>query len=323
MRLLQRARLHAGAGLLAVTLAACAGGSAPVTPGVAPAAFAQAPQNHTLAQALATPAPDAELFVSAAHNPVSQANEVDVYDAEAPFTFLRRITQGISGPNAMAVDAHGDVFVSNVDNATVEEFGPQSSTPIKVFRTSFRNPLTLAVGDNGTLYAVNYDSIGNGSTIFEIPAGSTAPAVKIHLPGGLEGLAVDDHNNLYAGYNSSTGRILRFAPGSTTGKDLGITLGFAGGVALDNKGNLVACDQTNHVIDIFAPGTTTPMKRLKRNASFSPYQIAFSRDFTRLFVADNASKILDVYSYPGGVLVNQIQRANAAFGVAVDPIGAP
>lgn len=321
MRPVCRALVHVTGSLAALSLAACAGGSA-VMPGSAPVVTQSLEQRQPLTQTLSGATTSAQLFVSAANNPISHANEVDVYDAASPNALLRTITKGISGPNGMAVDSAGNLFVANVDNATLEEFGPHSDSPIKVYRTSFHNPLTLAVGNNGTLYAVNYNSIGHGSSIFEFRGGSPTPAVQMHFPGGLEGLAVDDHGNLYAGYNTSSGRILRFTANSTIGRDLGITLGFTGGVAIDNRGNLVACDQTGHLIDVFAPGKTTPSKVITQGLA-DPYQITFSRDFTRLYVADSVFRTVNVYSYPNGQLVTQIQRSNAAFGVAVDPIGAP
>ena len=320
---IHRVMLSVTLGLAAFTLAACAGGGLP-----APGSMQSATQSEQRQMSLQTASAAGEqLFVSAANRPGPGGgifNEIDVYQVTPPYNLVRKIRAGVSGPNGMAVNAAGDLFVANVDNDTVEEFGPHTDTPIRVITTSFHNPLTLAVGSNGTLYAVNYLQIGHGSSIFEFRPGNTIPAVTIHLPGGFEGLALDDHNNLYAGYNTVTGvgRILRFAPGSAVGKELGIKLRFAGGVAIDNRGNLLACDQTGHVIDVFAPGQTTPMKQISQGLT-SPYQMTFSPDFTRLFVADNVSHTVNVYSYPDGMLVNQIQRANAASGVAVDPPATP
>lgn len=246
---------------------------------------------------------------------------VDVYDKEAPNALLGQITDGISGPNGMVVDAAGDLFVANVDNQTVTEYPPGSTKPSKTYTNGFNqrltNPLNVTVGSDGTLYLVNY--IGNGSQVLEYPNGSLNPSLAIPINGGAEGLALDTSNNLYVSYNGQvSGRILKFAPGSTVGTDLGISLGFAGGLTFDGNANLVACDQTAPAIDIFPPGATNPSRVIKQGFT-DPYHIAFGQHFHRLYVADSAADNLLIYSYPAGTISGKIHRKFTAYGVAVNP----
>jgi sugar lactone lactonase YvrE len=227
----------------------------------------------------------------------------------------------------MVVDAAGNLFVANVDNQTVTVYPPGSMTPSKTYARGFKkrltNPLTVAVGADGTMYLVNYTLTGQGSELLEYPPGKMSATVSIPLNGGGEGLALDTSNNLYVSYNGSAGgRILKFAPGSKTGQDLGISLGFAGCIALDKNLNLLACDQTAPAVDVFPPGATKPSKVITQGFA-SPYAIAFGRYFQRLYLADNAGHDVSVYSYPDGALIGQIHRTFTAYGVAVSPAAHP
>ena len=304
----------------AAMLAACSMSNSAATPAIAsngaqalPGVLAQVASSGPLQAA-----GNGRIYVSN-----GRSNSVDIYAKIPPHRLIGTITQGISGPNALAVDSAGDLFVSNVGDATVTVYPPGSSTPSKTYRRGFNarltNPLTVAVGKDGTMYLVNYTHVGMESQVLIYPPGMMSPSMAIDLTGGADGLAVDPSNDLYVSENTSTGgRVLKFAPGSTNGVDLGISVHFAGGLALDRKLDLLVCDQTAPSIDVFPPGSTQPS--LVINQGFvDPYGMAFGEFFQRLYVADSAGDNLLVYSYPDGALIGQIHRSFAAFGVAVSP----
>jgi hypothetical protein len=250
-----------------------------------------------------------------------RSNVVDIYDKAPPNALVGQITDGISGPNGMAADTAGNLFVANVDDQTVTVYPPGSTKPSRTYTSGFNrrltNPLNVAVGSDETLYLVNY--IGNGSEVLEYPRHSMKPSLSIAINGGAEGLALDTSNNLYVSYNGlGGGRILKFAPGSKTGMDLGIALGFAGGLTFDRNGNMVACDQTAPAIDIFPPGATKPSKTITKGL-FDPYHIAFGEHFHRLYLADSVGDDVIVFSYPDGTILDRIYRTATAYGVAVNP----
>ena len=79
-----------------------------------------------------------------------RSNAIDIYVERPPHFFVGTITKGIRSPNAEAVDAAGDLFVANVGGPTVTEYAPGSEL-MTTYTDGLTNPLTLAVGPDGTL----------------------------------------------------------------------------------------------------------------------------------------------------------------------------
>lgn len=302
-----------GVGTLAVALSSCSPASSAAVPGAASALSASRSTAAIAASPQAGP-PDGLLFVAA-----GRSNVVQIYKKNLPNALVGQITAGLHGPNGMVVDPAGNLFVANTDVPVVTEYPPGVTTPSVIYRKGLTNPLNVTLGADGTLYVVNYYAIGHGSAIIEYPPHSLNPSFTIRFPGGFEGLALDRKNNLYASYNGGPGgRVLKFAPGSKQATDLGISIGFAGGIAFDGNGNLAVCDQTGSTIGIYPPGAIHPSKVIANGAA-SPYHIAFGKDFKRLYVADNVGKAVLIYSYPDAAIIGRIQRATTAYGVAVNP----
>jgi hypothetical protein len=83
----------------------------------------------------------------------------------------------------------------------------------------------------GTVYCAN---VGN-NTITVYPSGQTSPSLTISVSSSPESLATDGKDNLYA---SVGGEVEEFAPGSTSGVNLGLP-GYPGALEVDRKGNLI------------------------------------------------------------------------------------
>jgi hypothetical protein len=232
------------------------------------------------------------------------------------------ITSGLAAPNGLFVDHLKRLYVCNFGGGTVTVYRHGSITPSRTL-TSAGSAIDVVVGLDDTVYVSNWDS-GSTGTLLEYPKGHNTPTVTININGASEGLALDSSNNLYVAYNDKTfndGEVLKFAPGSTVGTNLGIHVGYVGGETIDSGGNLLLDDQNIPGVDIFPPGATTPSSQIK---GFSlAYDIALNRANTRLWITDPFVAVNEV-KYPGGKLVDTITNTlSSAFGVATDPDGSP
>lgn len=272
------------------------------------------PQKTATTTALPAVKAGAELFVS-----TGRQNLIQIYNANAPHQLIGQITDGVSGPNGEAVDTAGNLYVANVNNATVVVYPPGATKPSLKYKKKLTNPLTPAVGNDGTLYVSNFNPDGSGE-VLEYPPGQLKPNFTIPLSGGAVGLAVDAKSNVYVTEYGSTGRIFKFKPHSKQGKDLGISLGFAGRLILDKSGDIIVCDQggSPSAVDVFPPGATKPSKQIKGPFT-DPFALALDKGERRLFVADGAGDSVYVYSYPKLRPIATISRSATSYGLAINP----
>ncbi len=96
-----------------------------------------------------------------------------------------------SGPDALAFDSTGDVFVGNFNSTTVCEFYPGSTTPNRTL-TGVDQVSGLAFRD-GDLFAA---SINNG-TISEFNPGSLSPNSTLTGLNGPNAMEFDSNGNLF------------------------------------------------------------------------------------------------------------------------------
>jgi len=181
------------------------------------------------------------------------------------------------------------------------------------------SPVAVAVGTDGSMYTSDYAN----SRFTEYPPGSTTASNVCALPGNGEGVALDASNNLYVAFNSAqtgTGQIETFAPGAgcTPTSNLGINVGFAGGVTFDASGNLLFEDQFVGV-EVYPPGATSPSQTI---GGFSdPFSMAFGVLQRRLYVGDAGNNAVYNVAYPAGTVAATIpgDSGGSFLGVALDP----
>ncbi len=247
-------------------------------------------------------------------------NAIEIYSAagsgQSP---IGAITDGISGPEGICLDDHGDLFVTNVSNQTVTMY-PHGSTTYKLQYTGFAYPTAVAAGKNGWVYVSDLV----GEKVVEFPKNSTRSKVTIDIT-YPQGVALDSKNNLYVEYNTGAhgggpGDVDEFAPKSTKGDDLGLPIVWGAGDAIDGKSDVVVADQgsgSNAAVYVFPPGSTTPSETITQGME-DPFRIAFDKRFKHLYVADPEVNALLVYDYSSGALVNTITSGlRSVYGVAV------
>jgi DNA-binding beta-propeller fold protein YncE len=306
-----------------LSLAACAG--TPMQPTASHAA-----SSHQFANRHSLPSHDV-LYVS---DPID--TRVDIYplnSANPPP--IGSMTIGLFVPTGMALDASHTLYVANnsafpngahfkgaADFVMTYEAG--ASVPEAAYWLDLRNPTDVKVGPDGTAYVAG---LGDGF-VTEYSAGSNLPSQHFHPPSGSAlALTLDAQNNLYVACANSNA-VFKFAPGSTQGTNLGLVInGEPHGMAVDKNGNLLvavsAAPSSGSVVDVFAPGKTTPSAQI--GGVFQPFMIALDRSEHHLYVADYGSGNHDggvfEFSYPSGTLISKYVQgaASEAYGVAVNP----
>jgi hypothetical protein len=165
------------------------------------------------------------------------------------------LTGPIVGPEALAFDASGNLYVINSGNGTVSEFASGATVPDATL-TGLDSPNALAVDATGNLYVIN----GGNGTVSEFAPGAATPTATLtglNVPGAL---AFGPGGNLYV-LNRGNDTVSEFAPGATTPSTTLAGLSYPGAMAVDDGGNVYVANHDNMGIDTvteFAPGATTP-----------------------------------------------------------------
>ncbi|MBV9647936.1 MAG: hypothetical protein JO043_10770 [Candidatus Eremiobacteraeota bacterium] len=244
-----------------------------------------------------------------------QTSQIDVYPAHNP---LRPkpcgyISQGVYGPSGISVGQDGTLYVSDYDFYAVTVYHRNS---LRASRTILvpSKPQYAYGGADGTLYV----SESYANQIQEFAPGSKKPTLTLSVTYPW-GVATDSANNLYVtsdvcSGSKCVGHIIEFAPGSTTGTDLGIMIGFDFGITIAKDNSIVVTDGAN--VDVFPPGATTPSRSFP---VVNPFQIAFDQHERRLFDATDRSGVVDIYDFKTGALIGTMSNFKEPDGVALDP----
>lgn len=250
-----------------------------------------------------------------------QPNQRVAIFSQSSGAVVGQITDAIGGPDGLHIDINGTLYVCNFGAGTVTEYLKGQTTHSKTL-TGAGSPKYVVAGHDGTVYVSDFNGSANGH-VYEYAGGSTSPTTTITFQTFPAGLALDRHNKLYVAYNDSANsdiEVLKFMPGKTNGKNLGIHLkfGYAGGVTFDKSDDLLVDDQALPGVDIFPPGATTPSQQIK---GFSlAYQIALNHRNTDLFVSDPGGASVSEVAYPSGTPLQSINNSLAgAYGVATSP----
>ncbi|MFY9709110.1 MAG: hypothetical protein WBD57_07540 [Candidatus Cybelea sp.] len=208
-----------------------------------------------------------------------------------------QITDGIESAYGICFDRNGNLYVANQYDDNVVEYPPGATEPSQSFSQDLQRPLYPAVDSHGNLWVTNAD---NG-TVVEFAAGSTQATQVLQTPGvEADGLDFDTKGDLYVAYrlqSQGSGSIEEFAPGSSQGTILGMSINQPQSVVVTNTGTILTVETggTNR-IDVFPPGYQEPT--LEVGVRDAPTQIAITRDQRSLWVSSFSEGRIFSSPYP-------------------------
>ncbi len=219
----------------------------------------------------------------------------------------------------LAVDAKGNLYVTNTIGNNVIEYARGSTKPSFTYTSELGDPAGVAVDKSQNVYVTNLSPAS--LTVF--PQQSNTPT--LHITNNLTfpiDVAVDPKSNVYVTtYTASykAGEIIKYAPGSSEGTNLGIVTEGPGGITLDKAGDIVTADQRLPGVLVFPPGKTSPSQTFAQN-TLDPDPVRLNHSEKLAFVGDSVGNAVYVYDYPSGKMVDTItDGVDGPNGIALDP----
>jgi len=252
------------------------------------------------------------LLLASAGPAVAQFNS----QVTLPFT-------GLNDPSGVAVDAAGDVYVTDPGNNRVVDLPAGATSPSQQvtlpLTVNFNNPFGVAVDAAGDVYV----AVTGINEVVELPAGATSSSQQVTLPfTGLadpNGVAVDAAGDVYVA-DTGNSRVVELPAGSSQQ----VTLPFTGlnnpfGVAVDKAGDVYVADTVNsRVVELPAGATSSGQQiTLPFTGLDSPFGLAVDAAGD-VYVADTGND--RVVELPAGA-TSSSQQVTLPFAGLSDPDG--
>jgi sugar lactone lactonase YvrE len=232
------------------------------------------------------------------------ASQLSASGTPTPAITLSATAGSLNFPAGLAFDASGNLWVANVNNASVVEFtvrqlassgSPTPAVTLSATGGSLNFPFALAFDASGNLWLANaLDSSVVEFTVGQLASsGSPTPAVTLSPSGSLNDpyqLAFDASGNLWVG-NPSNNTVVEFAASqlAATGSPTpavtlranASSLNFPAGLAFDASGNLWVANETGGSVvefthsQLLVSGSPTPSVLVTGNSPTGAIGLAF------------------------------------------------
>jgi len=199
-------------------------------------------------------------------------------------------TGSLSYPYRVAVDATGDVYISNTQGNEIlkETFANGAYTESVVVSTGLATPYGVAVDAGGNVFIADN---GHNRVVEETPSGSgyTQTVISTSSLSFPTGVAVDASGNLYIA-DTGHGRIVIEKPSGGSYLETALTYAsnFAQivGIAVDSSGNIYVSDIDNMAVykETYSAGSYTPSTIPTTGLNY-PYDIAVDAS-SNLYISD-------------------------------------
>ena len=156
------------------------------------------------------------------------------------------VGSGFATPGGLAIDAHGDIFVADTNNAQVKEILVGSGSLSPLASGVFSLPIGVAVDGDANVFVSDttlgvVEILSAGSYLNAIPLGSGFSAPQ--------GIAVDGFGNVYvADTGNDAVKELTVASGYAVVTPLGSGFSGPSGVAVDAYGDVFVADTGNNAV---------------------------------------------------------------------------
>lgn len=204
---------------------------------------------------------------------------VQIGKAHLPFTVSKESTtppngprpsvlpfEGLGRPGGLAVDAAGDVYITDVDSDRVLKLAAGSTEPTVLPFTGLHSPGRIAVDAAGNVYVSDFvtESTDFGHVpdyrVVKLAAGSNEQSVvPLSASGHVRGLAADADGNVFvATFDKGDTTVVKVAAGSNDQTVLPFEgIGSPNAIAVDDGGSVYVTDGPNNRLVQLAAGSTS------------------------------------------------------------------
>lgn len=230
----------------------------------------------------------------------AQSNSVKILK-NGSYAELGQITNGISTPQSVFLDKHGNLYVVNFGAGNVTEYAPNGTTPIFTYNDQLSEPTRVAADAHGNVFV----SDQTDNNIRQYSQQSNTVAAKCSQGNFILGIAVDSNNDVFL--SSASGQLVEY-PGGLAGCNatvLGVTIpGASFGITVDKQSDLVVSNTSAGTIEVIAPPYSS-VTRTFGTSLVEPVNVTLNKDNKLAFVVD-WEKDVQVYNFSTGTLVKTL-----------------
>ncbi|MGO4885789.1 MAG: BACON domain-containing protein [Bryobacteraceae bacterium] len=226
------------------------------------------------------------------------------------------VSSGLSGPQGVAVDGQGNVYIADTSNNAIEEWNA-STQQVSTLVSGLNAPTGVAVDSSGNVYFTD-----NKNNAIKEWSPSTQQVSVLVSSGinGPSGVAVDGQGNVY--FSDSNHNFIKewVAATKTVTKLVSAGLNLPRGVAVDSLGNVYLADTKNNALKEWN-ATSTLVTSLVSSGLNNPFGVAVDGQGNS-YVADMGDNAIKQWNVAGQQLVPLVSTGlQLPHGVAVDSQG--
>ncbi len=174
---------------------------------------------------------------------VTQAGST--YVAVSPQAAL--LSSGLNGPQGLAIDSSGNVYVANTRNNTILQWSAFKGQVAVVVQNGLNDPAAVALDTQGNLYIA--DTGNNAIEKFSVSTGQLTTLVA-NLS-GPSGIGLDPQGNVYFS-DTGNGAIKVVNPSTLVVNTLAQNLVNPTGLAVDEDGNIFFAETANNDVKMYS-----------------------------------------------------------------------